>query len=470
MSKSYYPKNFLWGGAIAANQAEGAYNTDGKGLSIIDVLERGEGRMKSFELEVREDKVYPSHEAIDFYHRYEEDIKLFHEMGFTCFRLSINWTRIYPAGFEDTPNAKGLEFYENVFKLLKSYNMEPIVTISHYETPLELVKSLGGWDNREMFDPFLKYCKTIFSHYKDYVTYWMVFNEINNIIKLPYLAGALNITDRSKRTQRMYQAGHNMLVVSALATKLLKEVSPEAQMGAMLSLSGMYPATSDPRDVFASYQMRRKSLIYSDVMIRGKYPSYADRLYEELGVEIVSEADDSNILEKYTVDYLSFSYYLTCAVDYKTEMSADTGGPIGVDNPYLEKTKWGWPIDPLGLRYVCNELYDRYQIPLLISENGFGAIDEIVDGKIHDLERIDYLEKHLVQLNEAIHDGCDIIGYTWWGPIDIVSAGTGEMDKRYGFIHVDKNNLGEGTLERTKKDSFYSYQEIISSNGSSLFK
>jgi 6-phospho-beta-glucosidase (EC 3.2.1.86) len=470
MRKSYYPKNFLWGGAIAANQAEGGYNVDGKGVSICDVLPVGKDRFKNISLTVDASKTYPSHQAIDFYHRYEEDIKMFAEMGFTCFRLSINWTRIFPTGLEDTPNEEGLKFYDKVFDLLNSYGMEPIVTISHYETPIELVKTYGGWDNREMIKPFLKYCEQIFLRYHDKVTYWMGFNEINNIIKLPYLAGALYITDAQTRTQRMYQAGHHLLVASALACKKLKEINPKAQMGAMLSLSGMYPATCNPRDIMAAYQMRRRSLMYSDVLIQGEYPAYTNRLYEENQVIIDMQDEDIQLFKENTVDYLSFSYYLTCAVSADTQMKADTGGPIGVDNPYLEKTKWGWPIDPLGLRYVCNELYDRYKIPLLISENGFGAVDEIVNDNIEDYERIDYLKRHLIEMNEALHDGCDILGYTWWGPIDIVSAGTGEMKKRYGFIYVDKDNEGRGTLDRKRKKSFYAYQQIIRTNGRCLFE
>lgn len=470
MSRSYYPKSFLWGGAIAANQAEGAYATAGKGLSISDVLTVGEGRIRRVTLDVEDNQVYPSQVAIDFYNNYDNDIRMFAEMGFNCFRLSINWTRIFPTGFEEEPNEEGLKFYDRVFDLMASLNIEPIVTISHFETPLELVRQLGGWDNRDMMPHFLRYCEVLFKRYGHRVKYWMGFNELNNVIKIPYLAGGLFITEGENRNQRMHQAGHNMLVASAHVKRLMDEYCPNAMMGAMLSLSGMYPATSHPEDVLSAYQMRRNSLIYGDVMIRGDYPAYAARLFETLGVTLDIEEGDMELLKNNTVDYLSFSYYLTCAVDHKTEMAADTGGPIGVDNPYLEKTKWGWPIDPIGLRYVCNELYDRYEIPLLISENGFGARDTFVDGKIIDDERIDYLNKHLIQLNEALHDGCDVIGYTWWGPIDIVSAGTGEMEKRYGFIHVDKDNDGHGTLKRTKKKSFDRYKAIIESNGSALFE
>ncbi|MFQ6792331.1 MAG: glycoside hydrolase family 1 protein [Thomasclavelia sp.] len=468
MKQSYFNDDFLWGGAIAANQAEGAYLEDGKGLSIGDVLKVGKDRMKNIDLNIDEKAVYPSHEAIDFYHHYKEDIKLFAQMKMNCFRLSINWARIFPLGDETVPNEKGLLFYDQVFDELLKYGIEPIVTISHYETPLHLVKKYGGWDNRKMIDFFMNYCQTIFTRYRDKVKYWMGFNEINNIIKLPYLAGGLYINDEKTRVQREYTAGHYMLVASAKAKKLLKEIIPNAKMGAMLSLSGMYPATCKPEDVLATYQLRRRSLLYSDVLVQGKYPNYAKRLFEEENVSIDITEKDRQILKENPVDYLSFSYYLTCAVSSETKMAADTGGPIGVDNPYLEKTAWGWPIDPIGLRYVCNELFDRYQIPLLISENGFGTVDEIIDGKIIDDERIRYLQLHLKQLNEAIHDGCKIIGYTWWGPIDIVSAGTGEMNKRYGFIYVDKDNQNNGTLQRMKKKSFYEYKKIIETNGRSL--
>ncbi len=470
MAETFFPENFLWGGAIAANQAEGAYLDDGKGLSIGDVLKIGKDRMKSLKLELDPNSEYPSHEAIDFYHHYKEDIDLFGQMGMNCFRLSINWARIFPDGDEETPNEQGLAFYDKVFDELLERGIEPIVTICHYETPLHLVKEYGGWDNRKLIGFFINYCRTIFTRYQTKVKYWMGFNEINNIIKLPYLAGGLHITDESTRAQRMYTAGHNLLVASAHAKKLLREISPEAKMGAMLSLSGMYPATCKPEDVLATHLFRRKTLMFADVLIQGEYPRYAKRIFEDEKVTVSMTDEDLQLLKENTVDYLSFSYYLTCAVSVETKMSADTGGPIGVNNPYLEKTKWGWPIDPIGLRYVCNELYDRYRIPLLISENGFGTADEIVDGEIIDDERIQYLRLHLQQLNEALHDGCDVIGYTWWGPIDIVSAGTGEMNKRYGFIYVDKDNEGQGNLARMKKKSFYEYKKIIETQGNSLFE
>lgn len=464
-----FPKNFLWGGAIAANQAEGAYNEDGKGLSVADILAVGADRFKNVELEINENKYYPSHEAIDFYHTYKEDIRELSELGMKCFRTSIAWSRIFPNGDDKEPNEKGLEFYDNLFDELLKSGMEPVITISHFETPLNLITKYGGWKNRKLIDFYVNYCSVIFNRYKDKVKYWMTFNEINHAHTLPLIAAAIVVKEDENKLQDIYQASHNMLVASAKAVIMGHEINKDFKIGCMLSLSPIYPASCKPEDVFESYELRRRSLFYSDIQMLGEYPSYFKRIAKENNITIEMEDEDIEILKKGVCDYLGFSYYRSSLHEAGMKILGNTGGLLGKKNPYLSETKWGWPIDPLGLRYVCNELTDRYHKPLFIVENGLGAIDEVTeDGKIHDEERMEYLKKHVIMMNEAIEDGADIIGYTWWGPIDIVSAGTGEMKKRYGFVYVDKDNNGNGTLKRIKKDSYNYYKQIIATNGENL--
>lgn len=464
-----FPKNFLWGGAIAANQAEGAYKEDGKGLSVADILPVGADRFKNVELKINEEKYYPSHEAIDFYHTYKEDIKELSELGMKCFRTSIAWSRIFPKGDEREPNEKGLEYYDNLFDELLKYGIEPVITISHFETPLNLVTKYGGWKNRKLIDFYSNYCNVIFNRYKDKVKYWMTFNEINHAHTLPLIAAAIVVDEDENKLQDIYQASHNMLVASAKAVIMGHEINKDFKIGCMLSLSPIYPASCKPEDVFESYELRRRSLFYSDIQMLGEYPSYFNRIAKENNINIEMEEEDKEILKKGVCDYLGFSYYRSSLHEAGMKILGNTGGLLGKKNPYLSETKWGWPIDPLGLRYVCNELTDRYHKPLFIVENGLGAIDEVTeDGKIHDEERMEYLKKHVIMMKEAIEDGVDIIGYTWWGPIDIVSAGTGEMKKRYGFVYVDRDNDGNGTLKRIKKDSYNYYKQIISTNGENL--
>lgn len=464
MHSKRFPDNFLWGGAIAANQAEGAWNEDGKGPSIADVS--AEGVQGPVDRDVMENKYYPAHEAIDFYHHYKEDIALFAEMGFKCFRTSIAWSRIFPNGNEAEPNKKGLQFYDDLFDHLLENGIEPVITISHYETPLHLVNEYGGWMNRKLISFFQKYCEVIFNRYKDKVKYWMTFNEINNVHVIPFAAGTIKPVDGKYDLQTIYQSSHHMFVASALAVKACREIIPGAKIGCMLSLSGVYPNTCHPEDVLETYQLRRRSLFFGDVMLRGKYPNYIRRVWKENNVEVIMEPEDENLLALYPAEYLGFSYYRTTTHKAGMPIVGNTGGLSGIDNPYLETTPWGWQIDPKGLRLTCNELYDRYQKPLFIVENGLGNLDTLnEDGIVQDDYRIDYLNKHVREIREAIRDGVEIMGYTWWGPIDIVSAGKGEMRKRYGFIYVDKDDEGNGTLKRSKKKSFEWYKQVIASNG-----
>lgn len=463
-----FPKNFLWGGAVAANQCEGAFNVDGKGLSTADVMTASKhGVSRSVTQGIEDGVYYPSHEAIDFYHHYKEDIKLFAEMGFKCFRTSINWTRIYPTGEESQPNEKGLQFYDDVFAECQKYGIEPVVTLSHYDTPYYLAEKYNGWADRRVVDLFVKYSETVFTRYKNKVKYWLTFNEINCMGILPYVAGGVIHADK----QIQAQAAHHQFVASAMAVRLGRQINKEFKIGMMLADLLTYPYSCNPKDVMASLDKTHDYYFYSDVQCRGNYPAYQLMKYDREQIEIKMEAGDEEILREGTVDFLALSYYMsiTAADDRSVGEVADGGNLMdrGMKNPYLKANDWGWQIDPVGLRVTLNYLYDRYQLPLMVVENGLGAYDKIeADGSIQDDYRIEYLCQHIKQMELAINeDGVDLMGYTPWGCIDIVSAGTGEMEKRYGFIHVDRLNDGSGTLKRTRKKSFDWYKGVIERNG-----
>lgn len=461
--------DFLWGGAIAANQCEGAYLEDGKGLSIQDIMPNGVvGDISDEPLEENLKLI-----GIDFYHRYKEDIKLFTEMGFKTLRFSIAWSRIFPKGDEQEPNELGLQFYDNVIDECLKYGIEPLVTLSHYETPLHLAKTYDGWRSRKLIGFFENYCRVVFERYKGKVKYWLTFNEINAVIHFP-LMGAGVYTPKSELTkQDVYQAAHHELVASALAVKIAHEIMPEAKVGCMVLGVVNYPMTPNPDDMIASMERDRDLMFFTDVQVRGKYPRYTKKLFRDLGVEIQMEPGDEELL-KNTVDFISFSYYMSkCTAKDVSKYEKGRGNlTSGVKNPYLKESEWGWQIDPQGLRYICNYFYDRYEKPLFIVENGLGAIDELVEVNgektVIDDYRIKYLNDHLVELGKAIDDGVEVMGYTSWGCIDLVSASTAELKKRYGFIYVDRNNDGTGSLERYKKKSFYWYKEVIRTNGKSL--
>lgn len=462
-----FPKEFLWGGSIAANQAEGAYLEDGKGLDISSVFPNGFKNGHDMEIDKR--KFYPSHEAIDFYNHYKEDLSLMEEMNFNVFRTSIHWSRIFPNGDDAEPNEEGLQFYDDLFDEMIKRGIAPLVTLSHYETPLHLVKKYGSWRNRKLIDFFLKYCETVFNRYKDKVKYWLTFNELNNMRRMPGAAGGIFFEEEENKQQVIYQASHHMFVAHSLAIKKFRSIIPDGKIGCMLSLSNVYPHTCDPKDVFETMELRRRSLFFGDVMIRGEYPSYTAKIWDEDGVQVEMEQGDEEIIKCYTSDFLSFSYYRTTTHKFGNPFYGDTGGDEGTPNPYLDSTPWGWQIDPIGLRFTLNELYDRYQLPLFLVENGLGQIDKIdANGEIHDNYRIEYIKNHIKEMKKAIKDGVDIMGYTYWGPIDIVSAGTGEMKKRYGFIYVDRDNKGNGTMERKKKASFKWYADLIEHNGNTI--
>ncbi|WP_416325709.1 glycoside hydrolase family 1 protein [[Eubacterium] hominis] len=490
-----FPKEFLWGGATAANQYEGGFADGGKGVNTSDVLTAGShttprqmtwinpttgetgstgmGFGSPMELPegaipaVIEDTYYPSHVATDFYHHYKEDIALMGEMGFKTFRLSMNWARIFPNGDDDVANEEGLAFYDAVFDECKKYDIEPLVTLSHYETPLHLTVKYGGWKSRKLIPLFEKYAKTVMSHYKGKVKYWLTFNEINMMQWGCFMAGGL--IDSSEQAKA--QGAHNQFVASALTVKAAHEISEDIQVGQMLAYQPMYAYTCDPADQLMVMEQAHGTLWFSDVQTGGKYPSYKLKEYERKGIVLDTEPEDFQLLETYPADFLSFSCYGSST--FTTHEDAIEGGGnlmMGIKNPYLNTNAWGWATDPACLRLALNTLYERYHKPLWIVENGIGWDDKKeADGSVHDSYRIEYLRQNIQSMDDAINlDGVDLMGYTMWGCIDLVSAGTGEMKKRYGFVYVDRDDAGNGSLERSRKDSFYWYKKVIATQGQDL--
>ena len=472
MNRSF-PDGFLWGGATAANQYEGGWNEGGRGPSIDDVFTGGSvNTPRRITIPAQPDAFYPNHEATDFYHHWKEDIALFAEMGFKVYRMSISWSRIFPRGDEEQPNEEGLAFYDQVFGELAKYGIEPLVTLSHYENPLYLTTQYGGWKNRKLVDFFVHYAKTVMERYKGKVRRWLTFNEIN-MLSVPFgtfIAGGM--LPETTTEQERWQAMHHQLVASAQAVCLGHQIDPDNRLGCMIAYMCVYPRTCAPEDQLTQLSMDRlHNLLAGDVHVRGAYPSYARRLLAEKGVTLDITPQDEVDLREGTVDFYTFSYYDSRCVGTKQEGDPSTGNGAlgGIRNPYLPVTEWGWQIDPQGLRWVLNHLYDRYQIPLMVVENGLGAMDTMgADGTIHDPYRIDYLREHITAMAEAVADGVDLQGYTPWGCIDLVSASTGEMRKRYGMIYVDKHDDGSGDLSRHRKDSFYWYQKVIATNGQDL--
>lgn len=483
-----FPDNFLWGGAIAANQCEGAWNEDGKGMSVADVamfkpnvdkkdyVSQWHIDMYDIRKARETDDVvyYPKRHGVDFYHHYEEDIALFAEMGFKTLRLSIAWTRLFPNGDEEKPNEKGLLFYENVFKCLRKHNIEPLVTLSHYEMPLYLVENYEGWASREVVDMFVKFATTCFERYKDLVKYWLTFNEIDSVFRHPFTTVGIvedNYASKNEAEEAIYKALHHQLVASALVTKYAREIIPGAQIGCMVTKTLTYPETCNPEDIYLAMMDNRTNNLYTDVQVRGKYPLWIKKLWKDKGFEIPILEGDEEILAAHTVDFISFSYYMSMVQSIHAEKREKVGGNLttGVKNPYLSTSEWGWQIDPKGLEISLIDLYDRYQKPLWIVENGLGYNDVVnEDGTIEDDYRINYFADHFKAIDHAIENGVEVMGYTSWGCIDIVSASTSQMSKRYGFIYVDVDDYNKGTYKRLKKKSFDWYKKVIETNGEIL--
>lgn len=485
MTNNAFPEGFLWGGAVAANQVEGGWNVDGKGMSVADIASykpnidntnyaaHWEVTTESIEAAIADqtDKDYPKRRGIDFYHRYKEDLALFAEMGFKTLRLSIAWTRLFPTGEELEPNEAGVAFYENVFKEMKRLNIEPIVTLSHYEMPVSLSLKFNGWVDRRVVDDFVRFSNVCFDRFGKYVKYWLTFNEIDSIHRHPFTTAGI-IPDKSaegRYVADVYQALHHQFVASAIVTKDAHEKIPGSQVGCMLTKLMTYPLTCAPLDVELTLKKNLENDFYADVQVFGEYPRMIVKDLEKRNLMPAMLEGDKEILKENTVDFVSFSYYMSMAESADPNAERTPGNTVlGVKNPYLPSTDWGWQIDPKGLKISLIELYDRYNVPLMIVENGMGAVDKIEDGKIHDDYRMEYFTAHFKQMKEAIDEGVDLVGYTSWAPIDLVSAGTSQMSKRYGFIYVDADDEGNGTYDRMRKDSFYWYQKVIQTNGASL--
>lgn len=477
-TKSIFPKNFLWGSATAANQLEGAYLEDGRGLSVADALPGGKDRFKivaspDFNFELDESKyVYPNHKGIDHYHRYKEDIALFAKMGFKVYRLSIAWSRIFPNGDETTPNEAGLAFYDNVFDECLKYGIEPVVTISHYEMPLHLAKEYGGWGNRKLVDFYERYAKVVLERYHTKVKYWMTFNEINSALHFPVMSQGLVMKTGAGSKQTIYQGLHHQFLASSKAVKIAHDLNPDLEVGCMIIYATTYAYDSNPINHLKALEYNQAFNFYcADVQAKVEYPHYAKRIWKEENVTLDIHDGDLALLKAYPVDYVGFSYYMSTVVTTDEDVMAKSEGNLlsGVSNPFLEASEWGWQIDPLGLRLALNELYGRYQKPLFIVENGLGAKDVLDENNfVEDDYRIDYLRSHIEAMGEAIGDGVDLMGYTPWGCIDLVSASTGEMSKRYGFIYVDLDDNIEGSGDRYEKKSFNWYKKVIETNGSDL--
>ncbi|MGI8386219.1 6-phospho-beta-glucosidase [Robertmurraya sp. P23] len=474
-----FQENFLWGGAVAAHQVEGGWNKGGKGPSVADVMTAGaHGVPRQITDGVLEGKFYPNHEAIDFHGNYKEDIALFAEMGFKCFRTSIAWTRIFPKGDEVEPNEEGLQFYDDMFDELLKHGIEPVITLSHFEMPYHLVKEYGGWRNRKVIEFFVHYSKTVMERYKNKVKYWMTFNEINNQKNTAnplfvWTCSGVQYKEGENREEIMYQAVHHELVASALVVKEGHKINPDFQIGCMVSFVPIYPFSCHPDDMMLQVESMHDRWFFADVHARGHYGAYALKEWERKGYNIKMEPEDAQILADGTVDYIGFSYYMSDAVKSgvnQVDENDVVGSSSSVKNPFVKASDWGWQIDPVGLRYSLNQLWERYELPLFIVENGFGAVDvKEEDGSVNDDYRIDYLRSHIQEMEKAIElDGVELMGYTPWGCIDCVSFTTGEMKKRYGFIYVDKDNEGNGTLERSKKKSFDWYKNVIATNGKEL--
>lgn len=481
-----FKDNFLWGGALAANQVEGAWNIGGKGLSVADVATykpnldvtdyAGHNKITTAMVEealtTDEIQYYPKRRGIDFYHKYKEDIQLFAEMGFKTLRVSIAWTRLFPTGEEFEPNAEGIAFYKSLFEALKEKNIEPIVTLSHYEMPLSLSLKYNGWVERRVIDMFVRYAKVCFEEFGHLVKYWLTFNEIDSVGRHPFTTAGI-IPDKCidySLEEAVYQSLHHQYVAAALATKLCHEMIPGSQMGCMLTKLTTYPNTCNPDDVLLSLERNLDNYSHADIQIFGKYPTLYKQFLANKGIHVKMEEQDEKILEEGKSDYLAFSYYMSRTESADPSKEKAAGNTImSVKNPYLASTEWGWQIDPVGLKISLLELYDRYNVPLIIVENGMGAVDQLTDDfKIHDSYRIDYLRSHIQAMAEAVEMGVDLFGYTSWAPIDLISVSTSQMSKRYGYIYVDQDDLGDGTLNRYRKDSFYWYQKVIETNGSDL--
>lgn len=446
-----FPENFLWGASTSAYQVEGAWNEDGKAPSVQD--------MKEIPAGTTDFKV-----AVDHYHRFEEDVRLFKELGLKAYRFSISWSRVMPDG---KVNPEGLNFYRKLINLLKENDIEPIVTVFHFDLPYTISEK-GGWENRETIQEFADYCHLLFDTFGNDVTYWQTINEQNVMA----LAGSV-IGTSTKSMKEKFQENHHMLVAQALVTKIYHENNYPGKIGPAPNISSVYPASDKPEDQLAAFNMSAlRNWLFLDVAVFGKYNHNAWHVLEKIGACPTITEEDAEILAAGTCDYIAFNYYntMTVAAYFEKENKIDQQSGFGIPgffqsvaNDHLPMTEFGWPIDPEGFRFTLNEIYSRYRLPLLVTENGIGAKDVLVDGKVHDDYRIDYLTQHIQQMQYAIEDGVEMIGYCPWSAIDLISTHEG-IEKRYGFIYVDRTEDDLKNMDRYKKDSFYWYQKVIKNN------
>ena len=481
-----FSKNFLWGTSISAEQVEGGYDEGGKGLTQCDFAAAGSasdmrkvyfekvdgtrGSMPQFsrlpdgaKYKLFDDLHYPNHIASDFYHHWEEDLALFHEMGFTTFNTTVAWSRIYPRGLEGGVNQEGIAFYRRVFERAKEYGMDPVITLYKYDEPVYFEETYGGWENREMIDEFVGFATTCFKEFKQYINKWLTFNEINILLEFHTMGN-----DSETLQTRVVQL-HNQMVASARCVKAAHAIDPNLKVGCMIAGYCVYPLTCDPADVMLAEQAFQNHFCYTtDTMMRGAYPTFAPSFWQKNHLHVDITEQDQRDLAEGKCDFIAFSYYMSKVVTtHENSLKAfGAGTKSDVRNPYLKYSDWGWAIDPVGFRYFLHMLNDRYQKPIFDVENGLGAYDKIAaDGHIHDDYRIHYLSAHIQPMKKAVEEGVRLFGYTTWGGLDLVSFTTGQMDKRYGMIYVDMNDKGEGDLHRVRKDSFYWYKKVIASNG-----
>ncbi|WP_314068002.1 family 1 glycosylhydrolase [uncultured Vagococcus sp.] len=476
--------DFLWGGATSASQYEGAAKAGGRGLSHMDYIRRVKkaDSDKTFPINVtwemfqdhkkhESDYNFPFRRGVDFYDHYKEDIALLGEMGFKTFRMSISWSRLFPTGMEETPCEEGVQFYHNVFKECHKYGIDPLVTMIHYDIPVHLTETLNGWESPKMIDLFVRYTKFLIDEYKDEVKYWITFNEINMIMNSSYLGGGMFVEKSSKSNEQcVHQALHHQLIASALTVAYFHEHAPHSLVGNMIARLQCYPYTCQSADVLATQQQNQFNYFPTDIQVKGSYPASISNYYRKNGIEIEWYPDYQSVLENGKVDFAAISYYHTSVISAEPDKAEPIGAFVrNLENPYNETTDWGWGIDPTGLRLSLNDMNDRYGVPIFIVENGLGAHDELTpDGQIHDTYRIEYLKAHIQAIKDAVGDGCNVMGYTPWGCIDLVSCGDGQMTKRYGFVYVDADDEGNGSYRRYRKDSFYWYKQVIESNGAGV--
>jgi len=483
MSKSFR-SDFLWGGAISACQAEGAYNVDGRTLTFPDIVKRiaPEERATFSQAWITDKEIeqgkngnlldYPKRWGIDFYHTYVEDIELMAKMGFKVFRFSIAISRVYPHVDDMEPNEKALQFYDNVIKECRKWNIQPLITMSHFDPPIEIWEKYRGYTHRKIIDYYYRYFRTLIDRYHADVKYWLPFNEVNCPLLAPFKGAGICNDTGAEFENRIWQAIHNQFVTAAKIVCYVRENYPDLQMGCMVAYQSSYPYSCDPRDIIANDGFDKiTNLLFLDVQAIGEYPYYAKSYFEKHDIHLDILDGELELLKRGAADWVGYSYYASSVMSYKTSDKIKTGGNLksGLKNPHLQANEWGWQLDPKGLRYLTNKIYDRYRKPVFVLENGIGKIEHIgKDLTIHDDYRIDFLKSHLKSLKDAVKDGCDVMGYTWWGPIDLISSGTSEMSKRYGFIYVDQDENGQGSKKRYCKDSYYVYKRIIENNGEEL--